>query len=75
MARRPTIADVAQRAGVSRSSVSFALNDRPGIAEETKERILAVAAEMGWTPSHSARALSLGKVAPSARSSRGNPTS
>ncbi|WP_241748331.1 LacI family DNA-binding transcriptional regulator [Streptomyces sp. M3] len=62
MARKPTIDDVAQRAGVSRSSVSFALNDRPGIARETKERILAVAAELGWTPSRPARALSLGKA-------------
>ncbi|MFD0024873.1 LacI family DNA-binding transcriptional regulator [Streptomyces sp. NPDC058382] len=62
MARKPTIADVAQRAGVSRSTVSFALNDRPGIARETKERILAIAAELGWTPSRPARALSLGKA-------------
>ncbi|WNI22328.1 LacI family DNA-binding transcriptional regulator [Streptomyces sp. ITFR-16] len=62
MARKPTIADVAERAGVSRSTVSFALNDRPGIAQETKVRILAVAAELGWTPSRPARALSLGKA-------------
>ncbi|MFJ7231284.1 LacI family DNA-binding transcriptional regulator [Streptomyces tendae] len=63
MARKqPTIADVARRAGVSRTSVSFALNDRPGIAEETKQRILAAAAELGWTPSRPARALSLGKA-------------
>ncbi|MBO1330324.1 LacI family DNA-binding transcriptional regulator [Streptomyces sp. VRA16 Mangrove soil] len=62
MARKPTIADVAQRAGVSRATVSFALNDRPGVAEETKARIMAAAAELGWTPSRSARALSLGKV-------------
>ncbi|MBQ0891371.1 LacI family DNA-binding transcriptional regulator [Streptomyces anthocyanicus] len=63
MARKqPTIADVAQRAGVSRTSVSFALNDRPGIAQETKKRILTAAAELGWTPSRPARALSLGKA-------------
>jgi DNA-binding LacI/PurR family transcriptional regulator len=62
MARRPTIADVAQRAGVSRSSVSFALNNRPGLAEGTKARILAAAQELGWRPSRPARALSLGKA-------------
>ena len=55
--RRPTISDVARRAGVSKGAVSFALNDRPGVAPETRDRILAVAREMGWTPSHRARAL------------------
>lgn len=62
MGQRPTIADVAQRAGVSRSSVSFALNDRPGLSAQTKARILAAAEELGWTPSRPARALSLGKA-------------
>ncbi|MEV1024854.1 LacI family DNA-binding transcriptional regulator [Streptomyces sp. NPDC050264] len=62
MARKPTIADVAQRAGVSRATVSFALNNRPGVAEETKARIMAAADELGWTPSRPARALSLGKA-------------
>jgi DNA-binding LacI/PurR family transcriptional regulator len=55
---RPTIADVARAAGVSRGAVSFALNDRPGVADDTRARILAVAAELGFTPSHRARALS-----------------
>jgi DNA-binding LacI/PurR family transcriptional regulator len=55
---RPTIADVARAAGVSRGAVSFALNDRPGVADATRARILAVAAELGFTPSHRARALS-----------------
>ena len=56
--RRPTIADVAQRAGVSKGLVSFALNDRPGVNVATRERILAVAAEMGWSPDLRARSLS-----------------
>ncbi|MEH0825391.1 MULTISPECIES: LacI family DNA-binding transcriptional regulator [unclassified Micromonospora] len=56
--RRPTIIDVARAAGVSKGAVSFALNGRPGVAEETRRRILAVAKELGWTPSHRARALS-----------------
>ncbi|MFL5750822.1 MAG: LacI family DNA-binding transcriptional regulator, partial [Chloroflexota bacterium] len=40
--RRPTSADVAARAGVSRTTVSFVLNDRPGtnISPPTRERVL-----------------------------------
>jgi DNA-binding LacI/PurR family transcriptional regulator len=55
--RRPTIADVARRAGVSATAVSFAVNDRPGVSPDTRERILAAARELGWRPSASARAL------------------
>jgi DNA-binding LacI/PurR family transcriptional regulator len=55
--RRPTIADVARRAGVSSAAVSFAVNGRPGVSPETRERILAAARELGWRPSASARAL------------------
>jgi DNA-binding LacI/PurR family transcriptional regulator len=55
--RRPTIADVARRAGVSAAAVSFAVNDRPGVSPETRARILEVARELGWRPSASARAL------------------
>jgi DNA-binding LacI/PurR family transcriptional regulator len=57
-ARRVTIADVAARAGVSAGAVSFALNDRPGVAAATRRRILDVAGELGWQPSHRARSLS-----------------
>jgi DNA-binding LacI/PurR family transcriptional regulator len=55
--RRPTIDDVARRAGVSSASVSFAMNGRPGVGEATRERIFAAAAELGWRPSAHARAL------------------
>jgi LacI family repressor for deo operon, udp, cdd, tsx, nupC, and nupG len=57
MPGRPTIDDVARDAGVSKGAVSFALNNRPGVAPATRERILRVAADLGWTPSHRARAL------------------
>ncbi|MFC6594324.1 LacI family DNA-binding transcriptional regulator [Kitasatospora paranensis] len=53
-----TIRDVAARAGVSTAAVSLALNDRPGVSADTRERILAVARELGWTPSTAARSLS-----------------
>jgi DNA-binding LacI/PurR family transcriptional regulator len=55
---RPTIEDIARRAGVSKSAVSFALNNRPGVSPATRERILRVAAEMNWRPHKAARALS-----------------
>jgi len=55
--RRPTIADVAKRAGVSPAAVSFAVNGRPGVGEDTRARILETAKELGWHPSASARAL------------------
>jgi LacI family repressor for deo operon, udp, cdd, tsx, nupC, and nupG len=54
---RPTIADVAHRAGVSQAAVSFAVNDRPGVSPTTRARILRAAEELGWRPSVHARAL------------------
>ena len=56
--RRPTIDDVAARAGVSPTAVSFAMNGRPGVGEETRQRILDAAEALGWRPSAHARALS-----------------
>lgn len=44
---KPTISDVARRAGVSKGLVSFVFNDRPGVATATRERILAAAEELG----------------------------
>ncbi|MFJ9079257.1 substrate-binding domain-containing protein [Streptomyces sp. NPDC102278] len=58
MARRPTIKDIARRSGVSESAVSFALNDRPGVSEDTRARVRRIAEELGWQPNSAARALS-----------------
>jgi DNA-binding LacI/PurR family transcriptional regulator len=60
--KRPTIADIARRAGVTKSAVSFALNGRPGVSQTTRARILAIAEELGWQPSSAARALSDGRA-------------
>lgn len=59
---RPTIADVARTAGVSKGAVSFALNNRPGVAADTRDRILQAARDLGWTPSSKARALSVSRA-------------
>lgn len=56
-AKRVTIADIARLAGVSPGAVSFALNGRPGVSEETRRRILAIADQHEWRPSSTARAL------------------
>ncbi len=55
--KRPTITDIARRAGVSKVAVSYALNDQPGVSEQTRARIKAIAQEVGWRPSSAARAL------------------
>ncbi len=43
-----TISDVAERAGVSKSTVSLVLNGRPGVSPETRELVLRAAAELGY---------------------------
>ena len=55
--RRATIKSVAQRAGVTITTVSRALNNKPDISPATKARILAIAEEMGYVPSTLARNL------------------
>ena len=52
-----TINDVARAAGVSKGLVSLALNGKPGVAVETRDRILSAARELGFTPNPSARGL------------------
>ncbi|MFC4564858.1 LacI family DNA-binding transcriptional regulator [Nocardiopsis mangrovi] len=59
--RRLTIADIAEAAGVSTGSVSYALNGKPGVAPETRARILRIAGDLGWRPSAAARALTGGR--------------
>ncbi|MGO4601988.1 LacI family DNA-binding transcriptional regulator [Terrabacter sp. 2YAF2] len=58
MKSRVTILDVAAQAGVSISSVSAALNGRPGVSEDTRGRIVDVAQQLGWVPSLRGRSLS-----------------
>jgi DNA-binding LacI/PurR family transcriptional regulator len=60
--RRPTIADVAERAGVSKTSVSFAFNNPTRLGPGTAERIRGVAASIGYRPHPVARMLSQGRT-------------
>jgi len=57
-----TSAEVARRAGVSRTTVSFVLNDvrDRGISEATRERVLTIARELGYEPNAAARTLAGG---------------
>jgi LacI family transcriptional regulator len=53
----PTIKDVAKRAGVAVSTASYALNNRPEIRKETREKVLQAAQELNYRPSGIARDL------------------
>lgn len=56
--KQVTIVDVASRAGVAISSVSTALNGRPGVSEATRRRIREVADELGFVASMRGKSLS-----------------
>jgi len=57
----PTIRDVAIAAGVAPSTVSRVFTRPERLSPETVTRILAIAAEMGYMPDHTARSLSTGR--------------
>jgi len=57
-----TIKDVAAKVGVSPSTVSRVLNDRPGISAQTRERVLQIARELNYSPSVAARSLATART-------------
>ncbi len=57
-----TIKDIAQKAGVSITSVSFAFNNPNRLGEETVQRILEVADELGYIPNPIARSMTSGRT-------------
>src|SRR5258706_6461743 len=57
VARRVTIANVAERAGVSKTAVSFAFNNPERLNAATATRILDIAHELGYRPDPVARML------------------
>ena len=56
------IRDVARAAGVSVASASFALNGQPGVADDTRQRIIAAAQELGYRANPQAQALRRGRT-------------
>lgn len=54
---RVTISEVARRAGVSRTAVSFTFNEPTRLSRGTVDRVLEAARELGYTPNPHARAL------------------
>src|SRR3954462_12243077 len=58
---RPTMRDVAVLAGVSLKTVSRVINDEPGVAATTADRVVAGIAELGFQPNHLARSLRQGR--------------
>ena len=59
---RATIRDIADLAGVSIATVSRVLNDRPDVAPETRESVLQVVREQGFSTNRGARGLSSGRT-------------
>ncbi len=57
---RVRLADVALRAEVTVGAASLALNDKPGVSAETRERVRSAARELGYAPHQGARSLSQG---------------
>ena len=60
--RRPTIADVAEAAGVSRTTVSHSLNDLGKVDPRTRARVKRIAAELGYRPNLRAQRLRRGSA-------------
>ncbi len=58
MNKRVTIYDIAAKLGVSIATVNRALTNKPRVSVETRQRVLKMAEEMGFTPNALARSLS-----------------
>lgn len=57
MTRRPTVEDVARRAGVSLMTVSRVVNDAPKVAPDTRARVKDAIDALGFVPNRAARSL------------------
>lgn len=56
------IGEIARRAGVSRSTVSYALSGKRPVSDDTRQKIQRVIDELGYRPNASARALANGRT-------------
>lgn len=59
---RVTVYDVAEKAGVSTATVSFAFRHPDKVKDDTKARILRISEELGYVPSGNARGLARGRT-------------
>lgn len=62
MPRRPTVYDVAERAGVSIATVSFTFRQPERVRDSTRAAVLVAASELGYVPNASARGLAHGRT-------------
>ena len=64
MGRRPTLADVAERAGLSKTAVSLVLNNRPNsrLSAQAQQRVREAARDLNYRPNPAARSLRIGKT-------------
>ncbi|EXU62508.1 LacI family transcriptional regulator [Streptomyces sp. PRh5] len=60
MTETASLAEVAASAGVSVATASKALNNRPRVSSETRERVVTAAARLGYVPRHGVRRFKLG---------------
>ena len=59
--RKITIEDISRDTGLSRGTVSRALNDKPDISVQTKQRVMEAVTRLKYVPSHAARSLATGR--------------
>ncbi|PKN86354.1 MAG: hypothetical protein CVU46_07935, partial [Chloroflexi bacterium HGW-Chloroflexi-8] len=57
MKKRSTLADIARIANVSLMTASRAINGKPGLSEELRDKILEISREIGYRPNNIARGL------------------
>ncbi|OIJ65682.1 LacI family DNA-binding transcriptional regulator [Streptomyces mangrovisoli] len=60
--RRPTLEEVAARAGVGRGTVSRVINGSPRVSEATRAAVEAAVEELGYVPNNAARALAANRT-------------
>ena len=61
MEQKVTLDDVARLSGVSRSAASRALNNRPGVRSDVRERVNRIADHLGFRPNRAAKNLASGR--------------
>lgn len=62
MAKRPSLEDVARKAGVSRSTVSRVINHDPNVKTTTREHVLKIIEQVHYNPSAVARSMVTGRT-------------